>query len=146
MKVILLRDVAKIGRRHSIVDVPDGFAQNKLIPRGEAVLATPANEKRLATLAVKQQAKTNARQEELKQVSEMTTTAPLAIEMEANKEGHLFRAVSAKEVVAGVKVRGFSLDQGEVEIPSPIKALGAHTIYIVSKGLRFPLNIEVKPR
>ena len=146
MKVILLRDVAKIGRRHSIVDVPDGFAQNKLIPRGEAVLATPANEKRLATLAVKQQAKTDARQEELKQVSEMTLATPLIIEMEANKEGHLFRAVAAKEVVAAVLARGLSLDLGEIEFPSPIKALGAHTIYIVGKSLRFPLNIEVKPR
>ena len=36
MKVILLQDVAKIGRRSEVVEVPDGYAQNKLIPKGMA--------------------------------------------------------------------------------------------------------------
>ena len=47
MKVILLRDVAKIGRRFEIVEVPDGYALNKLIPKKDAEAATPANVKRI---------------------------------------------------------------------------------------------------
>ncbi len=43
MKVILLQDVAKIGRRYSIVEVNDGYALNQLMPKKLAEPATPAN-------------------------------------------------------------------------------------------------------
>ena len=49
MKVILLKDVAKIGRRFEIKEVPDGYALNKLIPKNMAQFATPENIKRIET-------------------------------------------------------------------------------------------------
>jgi ribosomal protein L9 len=57
MKVILLRDVAKIGKRFAIVDVPDGYALNKLIPSKDAEPATTNNIKRINQL--KERSQTN---------------------------------------------------------------------------------------
>ncbi len=53
MKVILLRDVAKIGKRYEVANVPDGFALNKLIPQGDAQAATPDNVKRVANMRLR---------------------------------------------------------------------------------------------
>ena len=47
MKVILLEDVAKVGRRYEVVTVSTGFARNYLLPRGLAQSATPAALKEL---------------------------------------------------------------------------------------------------
>ena len=49
MKVILLKDVAKIGRRHEVAEVPDGYALNMLIPKGLAKAGTPENIKKLTS-------------------------------------------------------------------------------------------------
>ena len=48
MKVILLQDVAKIGKRSDLVEVPDGYAMNQLIPKRMAETATAQNKKRIA--------------------------------------------------------------------------------------------------
>ncbi len=47
MQVILLQDVAKIGRRFDVVNVADGYGLNKLIPQGMAKPATPENIKKI---------------------------------------------------------------------------------------------------
>ena len=56
MKVILLQDVAKIGRRFDIVEVPSGYGMNKLIPQGMAKPATPENVKAINAQSAKTEA------------------------------------------------------------------------------------------
>ena len=63
MKVILLQDVAKIGRRFEIVEVPNGLAQNKLIPQKLATEATDGNVKRVMARNEKLQAQSAADEE-----------------------------------------------------------------------------------
>ena len=61
MKVILLQDVAKIGKRFETVDVPDGYALNMLIPKRMAEPATPENLKRVDARRTKAAAAAGAR-------------------------------------------------------------------------------------
>jgi len=143
MKVILLRDVAKIGRRFEIKEVPDGFALNKLIPQKMAEAATPANVKRISARqksAVEHSASEKAGAET---VSVASLREPLVITMEANEQGHLFQAVHAKDVVAVGMARGFGLEESQILIKSPIKALGAHTVELTAGGSTFPVAIVV---
>ncbi len=143
MKVILLRDVARIGRRNEIKEVPDGFALNKLIPQKDAIPATPANIKRVTA---QQQGAAHAKEiegAELKGIIATCSAEPLIITMEANEVGHLFRSVHASEVISALKVRGLTLQPQHIQIKQPIKSLGRHEVSVSGGGVAGVLQIEV---
>lgn len=143
MKVILLRDVAKIGRRHEIVDVPDGFALNKLIPKGDAKAATAGNVKTIAHQQQKNQQGKEGQLANLKEIALRLEKEILAIEAKANEQGHLFKAIHAEDVVTAAKKLGIELSKEYVVIPTPIKAVGEANITLQSQGKSFSLTINV---
>jgi large subunit ribosomal protein L9 len=143
MKVILLRDVAKIGKRHEVVNVPDGYALNKLIPKGDAQAATPDNLKRVLNLRAKGDSNKAAELSSIKTMVDSLADAPLTVPMQANEQGHLFKSVHAEDVVAAALVRGAQLPKELITIAAPIKTTGAHSVTIKSQGQTFTLSINV---
>lgn len=143
MKVILLRDVAKIGRRYEIVEVPDGFALNKLIPKGDAQQATPDNLKRVINMREKNKSNKAEELSSLKSTAETLSALPLTITVQANEQGNLFKAVHADDVVAAAKEQGVVLQKGYISIESAIKSIGSHMIKLTSQKESFPLIINV---
>lgn len=143
MKVILLRDVAKIGRRYEIVEVPDGYALNKLIPKKDAEPATPVNVKRV--LNMKQNDKNNKEGviASLKKVVEDLSGTPLEVSMQANEQGHLFQGVNANDVIEAAKARGVSISKEYIVIENPIKSTGVNKISLKGQGETFALEINV---
>lgn len=143
MKVILLRDVARIGKRFEIKDVPDGFAQNKLIPARDAEPATPANVKR-----VMEKHKSDVRAKDLehstaKAIATACAAEPLTIVMEANDQGHLFQAVHASDVVKAAALRQLAIPEASLRLASPVKSLGEHTVVLHTAEADFTLPITV---
>ena len=143
MKVILLRDVAKIGRRYEIVEVPDGFALNKLIPKKDAEAATPANVKRIQQNKDRTNASKAETAAEIKATVDNLNQEKLNISMEANDLGHLFQAVNARDVAKSAKDRGFNLPDDTIVITEPIKSIGEHQIYIKNQDEKLPLTIII---
>ena len=143
MKVILLRDVAKIGRRFEIVEVPDGFALNKLIPKKDAEAATPANVKRIQQNKDRTNANKAQTAAEIKATVDSLNQEKLSIAMEANDLGHLFQAVNGRDVSRSAKDRGFNLPDDIIMITEPIKSVGEHHIYIKNQDQKLPLTIIV---
>jgi large subunit ribosomal protein L9 len=146
MKVILLRDVAKLGKRFSIIDTPDGYALNKLIPQGLAQPATPENVKRVEARAkgVAEHAHHDA--EALKAVMSQLETSPLVLTMEANAQGHLFKAVKAADLVEAAKALGLTLPEPAIRIPEPIKSIGEHTVQIAQGAVKGTITIAVNAK
>jgi len=144
MKVILLRDVAKIGSRHTVVEVPDGFALNQLIPKKWAEPATPANLKKIAT-----QREVHTIQHKLKE--DQFTTAVLALEAtplqivvaQANEQGHLFKALHESDVVSAAKERGITLLPTQVQITTPLKSLGKHEVVLKHKTMTKKVFVDI---
>ncbi len=128
MKVILLQDVAKIGRRSEIVNVPDGYAMNQLIPMKMAQPATPANVKRVEKMNADKEASADASSESFKAAVAAIEATPVSVSAEANEQGHLFKAVSADEVVTAAKGVGAVLTEDMVSFATPIKELGEHKV------------------
>jgi large subunit ribosomal protein L9 len=143
MKVILLRDVAKIGKRYEIVDVPDGFALNKLIPKGDAQQASSENVKRVNNMRAKNQMSKADELLALKVVAATFTTEPLSIEAQANEQGHLFKAVHAEDIVSAAKARGVHVAKEQIVISTPIKSTGAHVLELKSQKEVFSITINV---
>jgi len=131
MKVILLRDVAKIGRRHEVVNVPDGYAQNQLIPKKWAELATPANLKKVTTLKEVTSLHHKLEDDQFMVAVEALQSKPLVLTVgQVNAQGHLFKAVHESDIVAAAKTAGVTLLAAQVQIKTPIKSLGRHEIVL----------------
>src|SRR5262247_3355800 len=114
MKVILLDDVTKVGRRGEVRDVSDGYARNFLIPKKLALSATAGNLKNLDHIKRQQDAKAEALvYEERRQASE---------------EGKLFGSVTSQDVADFLGTRGIPIERKRITLDEPIKALGEHMV------------------
>ncbi len=128
MKVILLQDIPKLGQRHDIKDVADGFARNVLLPAGKVMLATPENlakADRVRALKSKQEAEENQAFQALVKVFQIE---PLTIILKANQDGHLFASLRADNVVREAKARGWDIKKEWIVLSQPIKTLGDHRL------------------
>lgn len=144
MKVILLRDVAKIGRKGQVVELPDGYAQNQLIPKKWAQPASAVNLKKVANLDATAKAHTDAEQARFDAAVAAFLKSPLAVVGgEANAQGHLFKAVHEDDIVTSALRAGVTLEKRWVGIEAPIKALGQHTVVLKRGPQRVPCMIEV---
>jgi large subunit ribosomal protein L9 len=143
MKVILLRDVAKIGRRGQVVELPDGYAQNQLIPKKWAEPATPINLKKIANLDATAKARDDGEQAQFEAVVAALQKTPLGIVGEANDQGHLFKAVHEEDIVVAAAEAGIKLEKSFVKIESPIKSIGQHTIVLRRGAQKVSCVIEV---
>ncbi|MFT5036981.1 MAG: large subunit ribosomal protein L9 [Candidatus Azotimanducaceae bacterium] len=143
MKVILLQDVAKIGRRFSVVDVPHGHALNMLIPKGMAQEATPQNLKNI-------QARTS-KVEEDRQLSDASFSDALkalketavVVTVEANEKGHLFEALKSDKISDALHANGAAIKADQIQIETPIKELGEHTVSLVEGEVKGSVVITV---
>ncbi len=143
MKVILVRDVAKIGRRNQIVEVPDGYAQNQLIPKKWALPATPHNLKRVEALHAGVAASKDAKEGQFLASVEKLKGAALSIKADANDQGHLFKAIHEKDIVEAAKVAGITLDVTAIKIPALIKSVGDHEVNLVHGTHTVPCIIKI---
>lgn len=134
MKVILQKDVPRIGRKYDVKDVPDGHALNFLLPRKLAERATPEALKRLETkksqhsLEIAESDKTFA--DALKKAAD----AEVMIAVEASDEGGLYRAVRIEEIASAFSEKGILFEERSIQIDTPIKHTGTHTIRLASGG------------
>lgn len=134
MKVILLSDIPKVGKKYDIKDFADGYARNVLIAKGLAELATPH-----AVLLVENKKKSiqSKHDEEMaifRDFISKINEAGLSMVVKANEKGHLFFALPAKDVVKMIKEKlDIQIDEHSIIFPKPIKELGIHT-FKVKKG------------
>lgn len=128
MKVILLDDVAKLGRRGEVRDVSDGYARNFLIPKKLALSASAGNMKNLEH--IKQQANAKADRikidaETLRQKIEVLT---LEERRQASEEGKLFGSVTSQDIVDFLDKHNVKVERRRVQLDEPIKTLGETTV------------------
>ncbi len=143
MKVILLRDVAKIGRRNQIVEVPDGSALNQLIPKKWAEAATAQNLKKVQVATASVAAGVEKKQRSFASAVEALKGVQIEVTAEANEQGHLFKAVHEKDIVAAMKEKGILLEASSIKISAPIKSVGTHEIHLVQGGVESLYTITV---
>lgn len=143
MKVILLQDVAKIGKRFSVVNVPDGYALNQLIPKRMAEPATPANLRQVERRKVTASASAEAGEEQFKEAVAALGEKTITHAAEANEQGHLFGAVREVDIAAAMQAEGIVVDVSMIKIADPIKALGGHIVQLVYAGKNESFTLEV---
>ncbi len=146
MKVILLRDVAKLGKRFSVVAVADGYALNRLIPQGFAEAATGENLKRVQARTDKQSSDRSSEVADFIQALAHLKESGVVVVVEANAQDTLFKAVKASDVAAAAATAGHGIPVDSIQLPDHIKALGTYTVKVVFGDAHgeFPLTVTGK--
>ena len=147
MKIILLKDVSKVGKKYDIKNVADGHAQNMLIPRGLAIVATDQAIKKVEILKANDTTDKKIQTELLLKNLEVINNLTINLKEKTNEKGHLFAGVT-KEMLAEeiLKVTRLNIDPESIVLPKPLKEIGEFKIEIEVSGKKasFVVNIEAK--
>jgi len=145
MKVILLTDIPKVGNKYDVKDFKEGYAQNVLLAKGLAILATKSE---LAKLEDKKRQKTKKKEEEISSFKNLISSVgnkKITIKAKANDKGHLFKSVNTKDVVKAIKdIANIETEESSI-IMEHIKSLGTYTITISKEGQKGECQIVVIP-
>ncbi len=144
MEIILKQDVANLGYKDEIVNVKNGYANNYLLPKGMAIIATPVNKKihaeNLRQRAHKEEAlRKNA---ETQQAALNGKTVKLIVKVGEN--GQLFGGINNIMIAEALKEQhNYDIDRKQISVDA-IKAVGNYTAKVnVYKEIKAELNIEV---
>ena len=131
MKLILTQEVTGVGGPGDVVEVKDGYGRNYLVPQGLAMKATRGAEKQIASIR---------KAREVREIRDLGTAQSLAGDLavlkvtlasRAGTEGRLFGRISAGDVADAVSAAGGpKLDKRRIEVRTPIKSTGEHTVTV----------------
>lgn len=145
MKVILIEDVKKIGKKGEIKEVKPGYARNALFPQNLAIEATSENlqiwEQEQAEIK-RLDAENKAEAEKIKAQIEKSN---IKIEWKGGTSGKLFGSVTNAEIADAIKNElGIDIDRKKIELKSPIKNAGAYEVSVrLYGGVTADLKLEV---
>ncbi|WP_428642522.1 50S ribosomal protein L9 [Roseibium sp.] len=131
MQVILLERIAKLGQMGDTVRVRDGYARNFLLPQGKALRANKANLERFENERAQLEARNLERKSEAEAVASKLDGESLVMIRSAGETGQLYGSVSTRDIAAGLTEAGFSVARSQVELRTPIKTIGLHSVLIL---------------
>jgi large subunit ribosomal protein L9 len=130
MKVILLDDVAKLGRRGEVRDVSDGYARNFLIPKKLALSASAGNLKNLEHIKQQAHAKADRVKGDAEALRQRIEALTLEERRQASEEGKLFGSVTSQDIAEFLDKQGIKVERRRIHLDEPIKTLGETTVPI----------------
>jgi large subunit ribosomal protein L9 len=145
MKIILLKDVAKVGKKYDIKEISDGYALNLLIPKGLAVAATPDVTKRIELEKARDEGERKVHQELLAKNLKELDGITVSITEKMNDKGHLFAGINKLEIVQAIqKQTRLQIDPEYIVLDKPIKEAGVVAITVKANNTSAKFNLEIK--
>ncbi len=147
MRIILLDDVATLGRRGEVRDVSDGYARNYLLPHKLALHATPANLKNLEQIKARQEGQTVKLKADALGQAQAIEALHFSQTRQASDEGKLFGSVGRADVAAFLSQHGIEVERRRIALDEPIKSVGEFSVPIrlhgdVTAQLKVSVNRE----
>ncbi len=141
MKVLLIKDVYKLGRAGDIKKVADGYGRNYLIPQGLAVLATPGALKQVERIRSQAEIRRASLNEELKGLAEQINGLTFTFAAKAGETGKLYGSITTQDVATALqeKIR-YEIKRAQIDM-QPIRSLGEFTAHV---RLTMDLMPEIK--
>lgn len=130
MKVILLQDVKKIGKKGDVINTSDGYARNYLFPRKLAEEATEANLHILNNKIANERKQKLAEIEAAQKVAADLKGKEIKITTKTGESGKLFGAITSKDVAALIKTQyNVTVDKKKI-VMDTIKVAGTYEIEV----------------
>lgn len=141
MKLLLRKNIGKLGIVGDIVDVAEGYGRNYLLPQGLATAPTDANIRALAEARKAAEAEQAVRRAELAAASERLHSTEVTIRARANEDGVLYGSVGRREIAEALNAEGHEVTPEHVDLKEPIRHLDN---VVVPVKLSEDLMAEVK--
>ena len=145
MKVILLKDVKKLGKKDQTVDVSDGYANNYLFPNKLAVQLTKGSSQVLANQKEEERLLFEKNQAEARSISEKLQQIVLEFKLKSGNNGKCFGNVSLKQVEENLlSTHGIQIDKRKFLDKGPLDSFGMYKLRIeLFKGVIGTINVHI---
>lgn len=135
MKVILIEDVKKIGKKGDIKEVKPGYARNALFPKNLAIEATPENMKEWEAEQAELKRLDAENKAEAQEMKKALEKKKIIIKWKGGSSGKLFGSVNSPEIADAIKEElGLDIDRKKIDLKSPIKETGDYEVTVKLYG------------
>ncbi|HUF00653.1 MAG TPA: 50S ribosomal protein L9 [Anaerolineales bacterium] len=141
MKVLLLKDVYKLGRAGDVKKVADGYGRNFLLPQKLAVLATPGALKQTERIRSQAEVRRTEQNSELQGLADQVNGITVLFSAKAGETGKLYGSITTQDVATAIQEKTrFEVKKQQIDM-QPIRNLGEFTAHV---RLTMDLVPEVK--
>ncbi len=137
MKVVLLEDIDKLGKKYEIKEVADGFARNFLIPKNQV---KPATKEMMEWVKIQKTLLEKKAEGHLKKTQEMASATDgleVMMQVRVGEENQIFESITAQKIADKLKEMGFEIKKNQIDLTEPIKEVGEYPV-----SLKFDHNLE----
>jgi large subunit ribosomal protein L9 len=147
VKVILTKDVAKLGKSGEMKVVADGFATNFLIPQQLAVPAAGGAYRAWQHDIASREEKRKREREEAEIYARRIESTTLTMGVKVGEGGKLYGSITTKDIADALARRGIEVDRHKIELDDPLKSLGTYKVAVrLFAGMTPEVTIVVEPK
>ena len=131
MKIILVQDEKKLGKKWDVNEASEGYARNYLLPKKIGIEANAKNMNDLKLQKNKEEKLAKEQLDAAKALAEQLESKQVVLKMKAGEGGRAFGSVSAKEIAAAYKEQNsIELDKKKIQLPESIKSFGVYEVAV----------------
>ena len=145
MKVILLEDVKKLGKKDEVIEVSSGYARNFLIPNKKAIVADNVNLNKLEGKKSKESHLKELSLEHAKKIKEIIEKEVLVIYAKKGKDDRLFGTITSSEIAKELKKKyDVDIDRKKIIVENAIKVVGEYVVTVkLEQGVIADLKVDI---
>ena len=144
MKVILLKDVKKQGKKDDIIEVSDGYGMNYLIKNGLAVAATKTSTKILSNELDKRKQEEEELVKKMQEMRDKIIRENITFKVKTGAMDKVFGNASSKQIAEYLNKMGYKVDKKQIQIDAPLDTLGVHNVTVeLHKKVRFNIRVNL---
>lgn len=146
MKLVLVRDVPTLGKKHDIVDVRRGYGRNFLLPNGLASLATAGAVAQLEMIRKKRDERRAQMKAQAKELAQKIKNVSLTFEERVTNKGVLYGSIGTHEIAEALsKSIEFKIDSDDIVLEKALRTLGDHRATVkLNEDIQAVLHITIK--
>jgi large subunit ribosomal protein L9 len=147
VKVILTKDVAKLGKSGEMKNVADGYATNFLIPQGVAVSAAGGAYRAWQHDIASREEKRQRERADAEIAATRIASTTLTMGVKVGEGGKLYGSITAQDIADALGRRGIAVDKHKIDLDQPLKTLGTYKVAVrVLSGMTPEVTIVVEPK
>lgn len=147
MKVILTKDVPKLGKSGEMRMVADGYATNFLIPQELAVPAAGGAYRAWQHDIASREDKRVRERADAEIAATRISSTTLTMGVKVGEGGKLYGSITSKDIADALARRGIEIDRHKIDLEEPLKTLGTYKVAIkVYSGMTAEVTVHVEPK
>jgi large subunit ribosomal protein L9 len=147
VKVILTKDVEKLGKSGEMRMVADGYATNFLIPKQLAVPAAGGAYRAWQHDIASREDKRIRERADAEIAATRIASTTLTMGVKVGEAGKLYGSITSKDIADALARRGIEIDRHKIDLEEPLKTLGTYKVAIkVYAGMTAEVTVVVEPK